>query len=74
MKMPNFPVHPWLQWEDSEKTKQRLMLRDYTEPKTSPGLKELAAGPQVEPTWRGQVAFRLMAPRPEEEATCSFPT
>lgn len=29
-----------------EKTKQRLILRDYTELKTSPGHKEVAVGPQ----------------------------
>lgn len=58
-----------------DKTKQRLILGDYTEPKTSPGHKEVAAGPQIAATCREQVVFHLLtAACQEEEAVCSFPT
>lgn len=58
-----------------EKTKQRLILRDYTEPKTSPGYQEVAAGPHIAATCREQVVFHLLpAARREVAAVCGFPT
>lgn len=58
-----------------KKTKQRLILRDYTEPKTSPGHEEGAAGPQIAAPCKEQAVFHLLAAAcREEEAICSFPT
>lgn len=43
-----------------EKTKQRLILRDHTEPETSPEHKEAAAGLQIAATCGEQVVLHLL--------------
>lgn len=58
-----------------KQTKQRLILRDYTELKTSPGHKKAAAGLQIAATYREQVVFHPFAAACQEEAVIySFPT
>lgn len=79
MKMPTFLVQEASSLTSMgrlcEKTKQRLILRDYTEPRTSSGRKEVAAGPQIAATCREQIVFHLLtAAYRKEEAVCSFPT
>lgn len=57
------------------KTKQRLILRDYTELKTSPGHKKAAARLQIAATCREQVVFHSLTAACQEEAVIySFPT